>query len=77
MEVTLASFQASGRTDSCKDFLKMMVSGVTIGVLYSFINFGWILSGPCDLDGFSRSIAFATRFSEISIKVNVSSKSLS
>ena len=68
MEVTLASFQMSGRTNSCKDFLKMMVSGVTIEVLHYFINFGWISSGTCDLDGFSRSIFFfATRFSEISI----------
>ena len=57
----------SGKTDSCKDFLKMMVSGVTIEVLHSFINLWWISSGPWDLDGFSLSIHFATRFSEISI----------
>ena len=63
IDVILACFQTSGNTDSFSDCLKIRVRGCNKVFLHSLINFVCKLSGPCDLDGFSLSIAFSTRFS--------------
>ena len=63
--VTLAFFHILGIFPSVNDFSNRICSGFLITDWVSFKKFGCILSGPCDLDEFSLSIALDTNSSVI------------
>lgn len=74
--VTFAIFQLDGSCDSCRDFLKILHSGALITAAVFTKSFGWRLSEPGDLFGFSLLMAAFNRASVMSMFLKVVSTAL-